>query len=453
MEQIRLGAGTALATVLVTLVAIWNPLIVVALSAIVIGLIILTRIQGLWRRSFVVALVTLFAGSSSIEALASVGSVAKIGGVALLAIATVVTTRGRQAYQNRTHAALVRSLWLIVVFAGASVVWSQSKTDTIFDGMTFLVLVFVAHRISTTRWSDKNLVAGDIATWYWVSMAFLATGGVGAIVGLEGTTRPGGRHQWLFNNPNMLGLMAAITLTIGIGIALHYKRPVIWISLLIPTLGVVMSQSRTAMLAVAIGVAWVSLRQGAIGIARLAILATIGFFILQGTQAFGRFDAYGDNELSNRTLVWGETWSIIKDGPLGVGWAASPTVLEHLFLLGNTKTGLFNVHNSYFQFVLELGWAGIVPLAILLVVVATVLLRSSVTGLGAGLVATVMTGIALQITESVIFGVGSPYPWMYWLIVVAAAANIEPEAAAKQTRRRGEFYSHDPGIGKIRAIS
>lgn len=81
--------------------------------------------------------------------------------------------------------------------------------------------------------------------------------------------------------------------------------------------------------------------------------------------------------------------------------------------------GLSSVHNSYLQVIYELGWLGVIPVALVAMSLIRVSFMRSDSGIAAGLIAMVLSGTVIQFTESAIFGVGQPYPYVFWFAVLA----------------------------------
>src|SRR5699024_5129934 len=89
---------------------------------------------------------------------------------------------------------------------------------------------------------------------------------------------------------NRLGIVAAMTFAIGLGVAVYRKNMLVWATLLIPLSQVLLSQSRTSILAVAVGLLWVVARGGIVRVIGVCFSAILGLFI---SSAFS-FNPFGE---------------------------------------------------------------------------------------------------------------------------------------------------------------
>lgn len=395
--------------------------------------IVAQLVSDWWRRLFVFTIIAMGAGSSHIGWAVQIGGIAKLAGLVLLALVTMLTTRSVTAkWAGKTHKLAIAILWLTFALASLSIVWSHSRLETATQAVAFLAFVYILHRSSTTRWTDKHTLIGDIGTAYWAAFALLLAGAVLALVGFpDAISEYSGRHQGIFGNPNRLGLIAAVSVGLGLGWAIHKRNAVVWVSILIPLSQVILSQSRTSIIAVTIAMLWVVFRSGLKNVIVVSYLSVTSLLValafswrpLEGY--FERFSATdGGDVLNSRTLAWRDVQQSLSENPLGVGWAASQSTLEQ-WSLGGMASGLNSVHNSYLQMIFELGLIGIIPVALILGLLVRVSTMKQ-TGLGIGLGAVALTGTLVQITESAIFGLGQPYPYLFWLAVIAATV-YQPE--------------------------
>lgn len=427
-------AASAIAVAL-TWVTIAYPALSTAVISVIMAVFVLTRVHGWWRRAYVVTIVAMFAGASHFEVLSTVGSIGKILALALLTLATLITTTGKRAqFSNRLHKLTVGGLWFTAGLALISVLWSTGRSETVTQALTFTAFVLILHKTSTTRWIDKTILNGDISATYWASFTVLILGAVMSAAGVPGVISDvSGRHLGVLNNPNLLGMIAAITFAIGVGLALYRRSPILWASLLVPLSQVLLSQSRTAILAVAVGLLWVVVRSGAVKatvvgflIATSAVTAS-AFQINPFGDAFSRFgERHGGDVLNSRTDAWSDVFTYLQANPFGAGWAATSGALDDLNAQGITS-GLSSIHNSYLQLMFELGWAGTIPALLSAILMITVALRVPLSGISGGLAAVAVAGSLIHLTESAIFGIGQPYPYLFWFAIMAALVNMRSE--------------------------
>lgn len=422
----------------IAFLATQSPLVpaVIMGAGIMIGLPQL--IPGWWRRAYILTILAMGAGASHISGVAQIGGLAKMGALGLLVLATFLTTRNIQGeWGSRLHKFTINSLWITAALAIASIVWSDARSATIIQAATFVAFVYILHRTSTTRWRDRNVLAGDIGAVYWSAFALLLTGAVLVVGGFpEAVSSFSGRHQGVFNNPNLLGMVSAITTAMGIGWAIHKRSLLVWVSLLIPVSQVILSESRTAIIAAAAAIIWVILRsrvKSIIAVIYAGLTVTLTAMAINWKpegERFQRFTATeGTGLLNSRTLAWEDVLNYVSSNPMGVGWSATTATLSN-FRTEGIGSGLSSIHNSYLQIIYELGWAGIIPAALIVLALFRVILTRG-SGLTVGLTAVTLVGTIIQFTESAIFGVGQPYPYLFWFAVVAVA--VYPVASRPKT--------------------
>lgn len=407
-------------------------LISAAILGVGLAFIGLQRTSDWWRRAYIFTIFATGAGASHIAGVAQFGSVAKLLALGLLALVTFANTRSLEpVWAGKTHRTLIFTLWLTVGLAAASIIWSESRADTSTQVLAFIAFVYVLHRTSTTRWKDRAVLIGDIGVAYWASFILLLAGAGLAFVGFPGAVSDySGRHLGIFNNPNLLGMISALTFALGMGWAIYKRSALVFISLLVPLSQVLLSESRTAILAVVLVFSWTVVRAKAKNFVVLAYLAStmaLGAIALSWKPFEGYLDRFstmdGGDLLNTRTNAWNDVQRTIADDPLGIGWAATPTVLEEWGSNG-VASGLNSVHNSYLQLVFELGVAGIIPVLLIVILLTKVgMMRHHGVAIGFGAVA--LTGLIIQITESPIFGLGQPYPYLFWIAVVAGTVFSE----------------------------
>lgn len=425
-------------------------LISAAILGVGLAFVGLQRIPDWWRRAYIFTIFATGAGASHMAGVSQFGSVAKLLALGLLALATFVSTSSvNSVWAGKTHRTLISTLWLTAGLAAASIIWSESRIDTATQVLAFFAFVYVLHRTSTTRWKDRAVLIGDVGVAYWASFLLLLAGAGLAFVGFPGAVSDySGRHLGIFNNPNLLGMISALTFALGMGWAIHKRTVAVFISLLVPLSQVLLSESRTAILAVVLVFSWTVVRAKAKNFVVLAYLASImalGAIALSWKPFEGHLDRFstmdGGDLLNTRTNAWNDVQRTIADDPLGIGWAATPTVLEEWGSNG-VASGLNSVHNSYLQLVFELGVAGIIPVLLIVILLTKVgMMRHHGVAVGFGAVA--LTGLIIQITESPIFGLGQPYPYLFWFAVVAATIFSKNQGDEKKDTDGVSIKTHE----------
>ncbi len=143
------------------------------------------------------------------------------------------------------------------------------------------------------------------------------------------------------------------------------KAKLMWVLLLPCLLAVVLSQARTAVLALIAGILvlfWVQRRSKLVMLAgivsALILMGLTGFF-----SAFWGYFTKGqafDPTLSGRTAVWGEGWALFMQSPLmGFGFLADRLLLDKL-----APGHATDVHNALLHALIQAGLVGTVPLVV-----------------------------------------------------------------------------------------
>jgi O-antigen ligase len=395
------------------------------------------RVDG-WRCLYGITIVLLFCGTSSQHQLVAVGYHGRYAAAGVLAWWTYHQP-GRRAARSASlripRRLLVGGLWLAVALAALSTVWSADLVSTVEKTLVLAMLAMIVHGLMTRRWGDTTRIAGDFAVVFTALTATFVASLVAGAVGVPDTRMPDGRFQGLYSNPNTLGMACLVALPIGWALHRHGRNRLYLIALVPAVVALVLSECRTAIVALAAGAVWVTLRTGLAATARVAGAIALCLAVLAVSAVrrallapyllgplVARFAAGGHGDgIDDRTPGWRAALDLLRSRPwTGYGYAAGPAVFQHMRDTGLLAFHYNLAHNSYLQWLLELGLIGAVPLAALLAACAWALLRGELRGIGAGLVWVVFAGLLLQVTESVMFGTGQPYPFVFWLAVAGA---------------------------------
>ena len=243
----------------------------------------------------------------------------------------------------------------------------------------------------------------------------------------------------------MMGLIGLMTASLAFGLTGGRRSKLMWLWCLAAVVAVVVSESRTALLALAIGGLLVAVRgvrdlrnSRLSGLALLLVLAVlvvlvVGPSILPGPLA-AAFERIGGDEggstFNRREDLWAGALVAWRASPLlGYGYGQGNATLISFAEAGYFKIEAESVHQSYLQWLLEVGLIG-VPGLVLLVGLAVVNgLRVPRTRLAAGLQWASLSGLIAMATESLIFGTGTPYPWLLWIAVGGAAVTHQTTGA------------------------
>ncbi|MEK8106817.1 O-antigen ligase family protein [Micromonospora sp. M12] len=165
-----------------------------------------------------------------------------------------------------------------------------------------------------------------------------------------------------------------------------------------------------------------------------------------------RFTDPDNGDLSNgRTQTWQAAFELWQSRPtLGYGYASGMHLFEQTRQNGFFNVNVNLVHNSYLQWLLELGVIGVAPILVLLFAAIRAALLAPMGALNSGLIWLVITGLLIQVTESTMFGMGQPYPYVFWLAVAGVLVRTRdgrhstgvPAAAYISARPGGGPHPH-----------
>lgn len=431
---IALLVGAAVVAVALVTAAVPDVLVAAGLALLLVGLHVGRGLDG-WQRLLALLMVLLICASSHVPVLRSLSFYPRYVAVAALVAWAYFAADRSGGRLDRWTRLLVAALWGAAGLAVLSSVWSAFRLHTLQQGLALTLLAALVHVLVTRRWSDRTMVARDLGVVYvMLSLSLVASLGYGLAGGAAAEVAHSHRFQGIYANPNTLGMIAA--LTIPLGWALHRRsRPHLLLLGVGPALvALVLSESRTALVAVLLGAAWLVARQG---VRRMARLAAVGAVTLAGAYAFNvlplvtgwswvrepaaRFTDQADVDFtSNRIPTWQAAIELWQTRPaLGFGYASGFQLFDRVRQEGMFDIGVNLVHNSQLQWLLELGVAGLAPLLLLILVTLRALLRATLDQVNQGLVWLVATGLLIQVTESAMFGTGQPYPYVFWLAVAA----------------------------------
>jgi O-antigen ligase len=439
--------GTVAGILAGLLVAFQAAEVVLVLIAIGLATAWFLRLDG-WQRLYAITITLLFCATSNQPALASVSFYPRFGAAALLAVYTWSSIKGgvrKLASFSQPTRLLIKSLWIIVILAFASTVWSADIGTTMQQAAALGIFVFLLHGLLTRRWVDPDRIPGDLAVGFIVLSVTFAGSIAADTFGITVTRTFNGRFQGLYSNPNTLASIAALTLLVGWALWLQKRSPMYLLGIGVTAVALVLTESRTAVAAVIIGIAFTMLRSSGGAMARalyFGAIAAFGLVLLAPGLGFtapativGTVDRFSANDggdlLNSRTVAWGAAVDLWQAKPFtGYGYQAGESLFVQRFDAGSLGFNRPSTHNSYLQFLLELGLIGVLFLVPALLSVARAMFRERPKGFGVGLIAAIVAGLAIQVTESAMFGTGQAYPYIFWLVVLAALIRSEPSPDA-----------------------
>ena len=340
----------------------------------------------------------------------------------LLLIATVTSTQGATPRTTPAARRIFFTLYLLAGLAALSTVWSVDPATSASQAAALLALVAIVDRSSSRRWIDRSAMVADLSLVATVVNIALLSGLVAYLSDALDPTYSG-RFQGYLNNPNLAAQIAALALWLSWGLFL--ERPTLWrLAWLLPSLATLaLAESRTAIVAVAVGAAWSVLRAAPRAGGTLVLVATslgasaLAFGLRPLTAVLSRFGSTaGGDEFSGRTFIWVDAIHLIRENPLGYGWGTTPTIND------DARFDFTSFHSSYLQVAIEGGVIALLLVAAVYLLLIQPMIRTHPAGIGAGLSALTISAFVIDFTESGIFGVGQPYPYLHWLAVGALLA-------------------------------
>jgi O-antigen ligase len=416
-----------------------------------------------WRWAYSITLALMLSAASSQPILRTASFYPRYAALALLAVITFQGHRqGKVTVKLMAYPArlLTHGMFLAAAIAALSTAWSVDLLMTAQQTIALTSLAVTLYALVSRRWADRDAVTGDLAVAFWTLAAFFSLGLAGGSVGLTGTQSAAGfdgfelidfRFQGLAANPNMLAILC--TPVIPLGWYLYRRSHSVWyLAGTTPAVvSLLMSQSRTGVLAVSSAGLLILLRRGHRTFLRSTIVAGISVSLgyLSGiAQKIGssnlvseftaRFESSaGGGALNGRAQAWAETISLAWERPAtGYGYAAGPSLFQQLRASGDLAFGRDVVHNSYLQWILETGVLGLPALAAVTFACVVGAWSASKSPETAGLAWGLIAGLLMQGTESAMLGTGQAYPIVFWVMVAAAGtlASRSDSAASKYAR-------------------
>lgn len=367
-------------------------------------------------------------------------------------------------------------LWLVPVFAIASVLWSQAPAATFRAAVELIVTIGIAS-LTAGLLRPREFVSAMSVSLLVGAVLSLAFGRYG-VDGMTGTTV----FLGIFASKNtmavfmsFLAIFAAAVLAdraqppilrlLAIG-SFIVSLPLLWLA---HSMGAVLTTVGSMAVLVVIGV-FARLRSRerylvlSAGVAlALPILLVVGLLAVNGTlgDEVSNFvnDVLGkDATLTGRTFLWEIAFAEIAKRPIfGVGYYAfwlqgnllAEAIWRHFSI--DSRMG-FSFHDTFLEFAVELGWVGVAALVVTLVMAMQRAVRLSLadpTWATACLVAVAVCLLARAIGE-----VDFPYPFAigtFVLFVIAAygadyaqLARHHPQAVRPTLPKRLPVPLEDP---------
>lgn len=411
--------------------------------------------QGMFRLALGLVVVTTLGAASSVEAWSAASTYGRLAALGLLAIA-VLREPAVPEPPTASQRCVLGALVAIAGAATATTLWSIDVTTTLEQIVLLWTMIVIAAVASRRRWRSVDVVVGDVRVMVAVIAVVLLAGLVGHALGIVPLPY-GGRFQGLLANPNMAAQVGTLAVFLALAV-LRGRRS--WIALACIAASattIVLSESRTAIVAVVIGVVWVAALAGArglvavvgSGIAAVCAATLLGPGPLQ--LALGRFGQPTDGDgLSGRSFIWAAGLDAVADRMHGWGWGTSEQVLAAAYRSGATRELALTFHNSLLQVAVEGGVLAAVLLLVAYAGLVAPMLRMRRSRVASALSGLVVAGIVAQLSESGVFGTGQAFPYLFWF---AACALLGLHAASRGDV--GDVVDVDVGrrTGAARAVA
>lgn len=412
-------------------------------------------VSGSRRGVLALAAVVVLAGSSAAPALVERAFYARFVAYGALVGASVIS------WSRRPPTNIPVPILLLIAVAVTSVAWSVHHALTL-QRSAALILLVAAALASASHWSSENVARGDCRILVMVAVALLFGGLLARVGGYTWVFDVSGgvvRYRGLLENPNTVGLLAATTAPLALGIFLSGRPPLRrwWVLALgIILVSVVLSGSRGGLVAVSAGLAACSVRltrstrwKIAAGTTAVLVASATAFMIFPALRPTGvqnlvqRFEDEGQTSLggSGRLEAWSlalETWTERPVGGWGFGTTEAvfgPRALEfEQVFVGD------NPHNAYLHALMEIGLIG--PFLLITIVVGSCAqawrLGNEWGPMGAGLFGALVGGAVSQVLESGLTSAGSIIAFHFWLIAggVLIGSSIQRHGATRDTTQR-----------------
>lgn len=324
---------------------------------------------------------------------------------------------------------LVGASYVLAGFAAVSVLWAEQPMAPIQGAVAYGLVVVLLHGLLIGRWSDADVMWDDLAAILKPHNFIFLIGLFGPQIGVITVAEHGrGGSSGLFLNPNATAMLALLVGLLNLGLWNRTRSRWYLAAAFVAGTALLLSQTRTALGAMVVAVLWVMLRRRgrSLAIASCAAFASIlvisvGPSLLADIpgpfqDAFDRFQ--NGDKFNGRTEYWEAAIHLWEQQPfLGHGFGSAPNELKNLGLIEAA-------HSTYFQMLLELGLLGLGPFLVLLAALLSVVLRGRVDGGNWSLIAGVIAGLVIAVTESALVGFGQSFCWMFWLTAAAAASLV-----------------------------
>lgn len=363
--------------------------------------------------------------------------VVQFAAAAAVVVVNVVARQPQRPPMRRIDWAVIASLGALVAAALISAPWGIEPSTSLSQWAVFALMALFLVSTLLYRWTSTLVVVRDLTFVYFGIVALHLVGLVGYVAGAEWAA--GGYHRYvgLFANANFAGMLPAVVAPLAVYLHVKFSRSgriAAWIAAALLVVVVVLSSSRGSAVAMLAGFAvavilvvrkrWFTITAGAVlvlaGAAVVLVLSRARDAVID-TQ----LDPAAADFFSGRFGVYAlylEQW--FTRPVLGIGFRASGAVANGV-----------EAHNIYLSVLVEMGIVG--ALCFLCLIVALALSgpkRATESVIGGAAIAVAVS----ELSESSLFGWGSPTAVILWIIVLSWAALGRTSKSTELDRRLPE---------------
>lgn len=397
----------------------------IQLATIALGMLACAVGTGLWLKLWRFGVAISFAasivrsGAAGHLVPATVWYVVQFGPLAI----TVVFLLTRKSTPMRPiDIGILVCLALFAVCALVTAATGLFRSQTLAQsGLLLFMFVFLALTVSR-RWLTSDVIRGDMTLGFALICAAQVIGLMGMVTGQAWAIADYGRFEGLFSNANYAGAISAIGMMLGTYIIRSMPGKTLWLAVAgMLALGVALflSGSRGALLALAVGV--ISLVRvharrrivlfAIVGVAVGGIALTVMSYLIPSVGGSFNRALQGSDVSSGRLQIYADLLTRWSHMPwFGTGYRTTELLTGPARLTG---------HDTYLSVLTETGIVGAAVFAVLLVLIVR---AGPPIGMHRILLGAVVTILAVELTESFLFGWGSPIPIFEWLTLLAFAA-------------------------------
>jgi O-antigen ligase len=434
VHEARLASGISIAaaSVIIGIVTAHWPILTLVLLLVVVLAYRILRNTDVWQLLTIGSILSLVAASSNQPAVATTLSPFRFLLPAAVCFYLVLQPSRRQKFPSSV------GYWAtaVVLFTALSIFWStdprNSASQVVALGLTFAAIYLTA----TRRWTGDTMLR-DLAVIYWTLVAIVAASVLAGPAGLPEARAFYGRYQGIFASANTLGEIAAMAIPLGLGLwATRRDRLIYLVGVAILLSGLGLAESRGAIGALALGGIFFAWRGGARGVVRyvvpaaavlalaVALVAVLNPSAVAVDTLVQRFNAAGSTDFTNsRSAAWQSAINIWMSSPIiGHGYRTTEGLFQGLKAQGLLDFGPNTAHNLALEVAVELGIIGLVLVLGLLAAIVQAAGHTTST-IGRAAAVCVVVGLGTQLFESGLFGTGSLFAFLFWLVAAAAAVD------------------------------